>query len=252
MSFELAPTTAYVFMLVFSRIGTMVMLMPALGEFSVSSRVRLTLAVLISMVLMPLVSDAYGPMPATVSGVAWGVISEITVGFLIGSVARLIMSALQVAGTIIAFQTGLAFAQNVDPTQGIQSALVGSFLSMLAVTMIFATDLHFLLIAAMRDSYVLFEPGAGVPIGDFVETATGVVAGSFKLAVQIAAPFVVFGMIFYLALGILSKLMPQVQIFFVAMPANILLGFALFAVLMGAMMMWFLTFFEESMSLFLA
>ncbi len=252
MSFELAPSTAYVFMLVFSRIGTMVMLMPALGEFSVSMRVRLTLAVLISMVLMPLVSDSYGTMPSSVSGIAWGVMSEIAVGFLIGSVARLLMSSLQVAGTIIAFQTGLAFAQNVDPTQGIQSALVGSFLSMLAVTMIFATDLHFVLIAAMRDSYVLFKPGAALPIGDFVEIAVGVVAGSFKLAVQIAAPFVVFGMTFYLALGILSKLMPQVQIFFVAMPANIMLGFALFAVLMGAMMMWFLTYFEESMSMFLA
>jgi len=252
MSFELAPTTAYVFMLVFSRIGTMVMLMPALGEFSVSMRVRLTLAVLISMVLMPLVADSYGAVPSSVSGIAWGVMSEIAVGFLIGSVARLLMSSLQVAGTIIAFQTGLAFAQNVDPTQGVQSALVGSFLSMLAVTMIFATDLHFVLIAAMRDSYVLFKPGAALPIGDFVETAVGVIAGSFKLAVQIAAPFIVFGLTFSLALGILSKLMPQVQIFFVAMPANIMLGFALFALLMSAMMMWFLTFFEESMSMFLA
>ncbi len=252
MSFELAPTTAYVFLLVFSRIGTMIMLMPALGEVSVSMRIRLTLAVLISLVLMPLVADAYGSVPSSVSGIAWGVISEIAIGFLIGSVARLIMSALQVAGTIIAFQTGLAFAQNVDPTQGIQSALVGSFLSMLAVAMIFATDLHFLLIAAMRDSYVLFEPGASLPLEDFVQTAIGVVAGAFTLALQISAPFVVFGMVFYLALGILSKLMPQVQIFFVAMPANILLGFALLAVLMGALMMWFLTYFEESMSMFLA
>lgn len=252
MSFDLAPHTAYVFILVFSRIGTMVMLMPALGEVSVSSRVRLTFALVLTGVMMPLVQGEYAPMSANVPSVAWAVISEMLVGFFIGSMSRLIMSGLQVAGTVIAFQTGLAFAQNVDPTQGIQTALVGSFLSMLAVTMIFATDLHFLLIGAMRDSYVLFRPGDVLPLSDIVETAISIVSGAFRLGIQIAAPFLVFGLIFYLALGILSKLMPQVQIFFVAMPANIMLGFALLAVLMGGLMTWFLAFFEETIGLFLA
>lgn len=252
MSFDVAPHTAYVFLLVFSRIGTMIMLMPALGEVSVSARVRLTFAVVLSALMLPLVESAYAPMSSNMGGIFWAIISEIFVGLFVGGAARLIMSALQVAGTVIAFQTGLAFAQNVDPTQGIQSALVGSFLSMLAVTMIFATDLHFLLIGAIRDSYVLFKPGELLPLGDFVEMAVATVGGAFQLGVQIAAPFLVFGLIFYLALGILARLMPQVQIFFVAMPANIMLGFALFAVLMGALMTWFLTFFEQTMGRFLA
>lgn len=252
MSFDFAPHTAYVFMLVFARIGTMIMLMPALGEISVSSRVRLTFALVMTAVMMPLVQSEYGAMSANLPSVGWAVISEMLVGFFIGTMSRLIMSSLQVAGTVIAFQTGLAFAQNVDPTQGVQSALVGSFLSMLAVTMIFTMDLHFLLIGAMRNSYVLFHPGDVLPLGDMVETAINIVAGAFRLGVQIASPFLVFGLIFYLALGILSKLMPQVQIFFVAMPANILLGFALLSVLMGGLMSWFLLFFEETMTLFLA
>lgn len=252
MSFDFAPHTAYVFMLVFARIGTMIMLMPALGEISVSSRVRLTFALVMTAVMMPLVQSEYGAMSANLPSVGWAVISEMLVGFFIGTMSRLIMSSLQVAGTVIAFQTGLAFAQNVDPTQGVQSALVGSFLSMLAVTMIFTMDLHFLLIGAMRDSYVLFHPGDVLPLGDMVETAINIIAGAFRLGVQIASPFLVFGLIFYLALGILAKLMPQVQIFFVAMPANILLGFALLSVLMGGLMSWFLIFFEETMTLFLA
>lgn len=252
MSFDFAPHTAYVFILVFARIGTMVMLMPALGEISVSSRVRLTFALVMTGVMMPLVQSEYGAMSPNFPSVAWAVISEMLVGFFVGSMSRFIMSALQVAGTVIAFQTGLAFAQNVDPTQGVQTALVGSFLSMLAVTMIFATDLHFLLIGAMRDSYILFHPGDVLPLGDIVETAINIVGGAFRLGIQMASPFLAFGLIFYLALGILAKLMPQVQIFFVAMPANIMLGFALLSVLMGGLMTWFLTFFEETMSLFLA
>lgn len=252
MTFEIAPYAAFVFLLIFARLGTMIMLMPALGEITVPVRIRLTLALVMSAVMMPLVQDSYGALPGTVTAIAWAIILEMIVGFFIGAAARLVMSALAVAGTIIAFQTGLAFAQNLDPTQGIQGALVGTFLSVLAVTMIFVTDLHYLLIAVMRDSYVLFTPGQLVPVGDFVEMATNVVGGAFKLGVQLSVPFIVFGMVFYLGLGILSKLMPQVQIFFVAMPANIMLGFALFAVLMGGLMSWFLTYFEETMGLFLA
>ncbi|MBG52633.1 MAG: flagellar type III secretion system protein FliR [Alphaproteobacteria bacterium] len=252
MSFDFAPQTAFIFVLAFARIGTMVMLMPALGEISVSARIRLTFAVMLTFVLLPMIADSYPPLGATFASVVWAILTEVFVGLFVGATARLVMSSLQVAGTVIAFQTGLAFAQNVDPTQGIQGALVGTFLSVLAVTLIFVLDLHFLLIAAIRDSYVLFEPGNMLPLGDFVEMAVRTVSGAFKLGVQISAPFIVFGMVFYLALGVLSKLMPQVQIFFVAMPANIMLGFALFAVLMGGLMTWFLTYFEETMGQFLA
>lgn len=247
MIVNVLPQTVFIFLLVFARLGSMLMLLPALGEISVSPRIRLVLALGLVVILMPVVGPAYGVMPSTVGGLASIVISEMLVGFFIGVSARLVMSALQVAGTVIAFQTGLAFAQNVDPTQGIQSALVGSFLAVLAVVLIFATDMHHLMLLAGRDSYTLFVPGQVLPVGDFAEMAVNTVAGAFKLGVQIASPFVVFGLIFYLGLGILSRLMPQIQIFFIAMPANILLGFLLLALLLSGMTMWFLDFFEKTL-----
>jgi flagellar biosynthetic protein FliR len=245
------PQTAFVFMLVFSRLGAMVMLMPALGEISIPTRVRLLLALILSAVMMPLVADSYGTIPLTVPGLAIAVVSEIMIGVFVGMAAQIIMSALHVAGNIIAMQTGLAFAQNIDPTQGGQSAIVASFLSLLAVTLIFATDLDHLLISAMRDSYVLFKPGEILPVGDFLQMAVKAVSGAFVLGVQLSAPFVVFGLIFYLGLGILSRLMPQLQIFFIAMPANIAGGLALMFLILGAMMTWFLQGFEQTMSLFI-
>jgi flagellar biosynthetic protein FliR len=247
-----APDTVFVFLMIFCRIGTMIMLMPALGEISVPGRIRLTFAVALTAILMPLVQDNYGPLPPTPALLAGQIVSEFLIGLMIGGTARLLMTALQIAGTIIAFQTGLAFAQNVDPTQGIQSALVGSFMSVVAVTMIFATDLHYLLIAVMNDSYALFKPGAPLPVGDFLQAVTGVIAGSFKLGVQLSAPFLVFGLVFYMGLGILSRLMPQLQVFFIALPANIFLGFLLLMVLLGVMMSWFLGYFEATLSQFLA
>lgn len=251
MNITLDPQFAFVFMLVFARIGSMVATMPAFGEVSVSARVRLAMAVAISLVMVPVVRESYGTIPGNLGRMTMALFGEIAVGLLIGASARLLTSALQTAGTAIAFQSGLAFAQNVDPTQGIQSAIIGSFMSMVAMTLIFTTDMHHLLLAAMRDSYELFKPGAIIPFGDFAEMAIAIVAGAFKVGVQMAAPFLVFGMIFNLGQGVLSRLMPQVQIFFIAMPANILLGFALFMLLLSTMMMWYLDHFSTGISQFL-
>lgn len=250
ITIDFLPETAFTFMLIFSRLAAMIMLMPALGETSIPAQVRLVMAFLLTLVMMPLVASTYGAIPQTVPGLAFIVVTEIAVGLFIGGAARIIMSALHVAGNIIALQMSLAFAQNVDPTQGQQGVLISNFLSLLAVTLIFATHLDHLLIAAMRDSYELFIPGQAIPVGDFSQMMVRLVSDSFRIGLQLAAPFLVFGLVFYVGIGILSRLMPQIQIFFIAMPANIMLGFVLLLFLLGAMMTWFLQAFEQSISMF--
>lgn len=251
MTVSFAAQHAFVFLLIFGRLGSMIMAMPAIGDSQVPVRVRLVTALVISFVMIPVVQAAYGEIPRDLPALGFMLLGEIVVGVFIGLSARLIMSALSVAGTAIAFQTGLAFAQSFDPAQGVQSALVGSFMSMLAVTMIFALDMHHLLLKAVYDSYELFKPGAVLPFDGFAQMALNTVAGSFTVGLQLAAPFLVFGLVFYLGIGVLSRLMPQVQVFFVAMPANILLGFVLFMLLLSTMMMWFFDYFGVRMGEFL-
>lgn len=251
MTFEILPATAYVYVLAFARIGAALMVLPALGEMSVSARIRLVLALAVTAVLAPGAAAAYGAMPLGVGEMTVDIVSETATGLFIGLTARIFMSALQVAGTVIAFQSGLAFAMNVDPTQGIQGAIIGAYLGVLGTVMVFATDLHHLMLIALRDSYVLFPPQGAFPASDFLMMAVDTVSGAFGLGVQLAAPFLVFSLVFYLGVGILSKLIPQVQIFFVAMPANILLGFVLLFLLLGAVMLWFLDRFEAVLMRFI-
>lgn len=234
------PQEVFIYLAVFARVGTMMMLMPVFGEISVSPRVRLSIALALCLVLAPLVGKLYPLEPNKLSVLVGILLGEIAVGILIGTVARMLLQALQIAGTIFAFQTGLGFAQSLDPTQGAQSALLGTFLTLLGVTLIVTTDLHHLLIGALRGSYTLFTPGKIPDLGDATALVTDTVAGIFTLAVQLSAPFLVFGLVFYLTAGVISKLMPQIQIFFVAMPANILLGLALLMLLLGVLMSWFL------------
>jgi flagellar biosynthetic protein FliR len=136
----------------------------------------------------------------------------------------------------VAQQLGLGFVTAVDPTQNQQGALVGNFLTVLGITLIFATDLHHLVIAALNDSYSIFRPGEMPLVGDVAQHITRVIATAFRIGVQLSAPFLVFGLLFNLGLGILSRLMPQMQVFFIGLPLSILLGFLLLILVMGAMM----------------
>jgi flagellar biosynthetic protein FliR len=148
---------------------------------------------------------------------------------------------------VIANQLGLGFVTAVDPTQGQQGVLVGNFLTILGVSMIFATDLHHLVIAALHDSYSLFRPGEIPQLGDVAALTTRTVASAFKIGIQLSAPFLVFGLLFNLGLGVLSRLMPQMPVFFVGMPLSILLGFLILMVVVGAMMGTFLGSFVDVM-----
>lgn len=240
------------YLLVFSRTGSMVMLMPALGEGGIPAQVRLVLALAISVALAPTVQGAYPQAaPATMLQLGLLIAQEVTAGVLIGTMSRIIMSSLQTAGYLIATQTGLAYAQTVDPTQHEQGAVIGNFFSLLGAVLIFSTDLHHVAIGAIAGSYRMLPPGAALPTGDMAELTIRLVSSAFVLGFQLAAPFLVFGFALYAALGILARLMPQLQVFFVAMPINIMFGFVLISLLLGSMMTLFLNYYASEMANFL-
>ena len=202
---------------------------------------RLTVALVLTAVLLPLHRDAYQlDLRIVRPGADDARRRRCSSAPCSGLTARLTISALQVAGSVIAQQLGLGFVTAVDPTQGQQGVIVGNFLTMLGITLIFATDLHHLVIAALNDSYTLFQPGEIPLLGDVAALTTRTVAAAFRIGIQLSAPFLVFGLLFNLGLGVLSRLMPQMQVFFVGMPLSILVGFLILLLVVGAMMATFL------------
>jgi flagellar biosynthetic protein FliR len=234
------PALAATFILVFARIGTMVMLLPGLGELSVPPRVRLTIALVLAAVLVPLHRDAYQLDLKSFGSMITVLGQELFIGAVLGLTARLTISALQVAGAVIAQQLGLGFVAAIDPSQGQQGLLVANFLTLLGITLIFAVDLHHMVIAALNDSYTLFRPGDVPILGDVAALITRTIANAFRVGIQLSAPFLVFGLLFNLGLGILSRLMPQMQVFFVGVPLSIMVGFLILMLAVSAMMGVFL------------
>ncbi len=248
---DFLPQLTMAFLLIFARVGTIFMSLPGFGEIFLSPRLRLSLALAVTFIMLPLLKDQFGPIPPNVPSLLLLLAHEILFGLFIGMIIRFVRASLQTAGAVIAQQAGVGFVTQIDPTQGGQGLVIGNFLAMFGVLLVFATDMHHLALAAIHDSYTIFPPSLPIDFGDFSESALKVFSSSFALAIQISAPFLVAGLVFQAALGVLSRLMPQLPIFFVALPVQIVGGFLLLAALLMTIANWYSSHLDNTFRLFM-
>lgn len=228
------PLQVYGAGLVFARVGAFVMLMPGVGEATVPPRVRLAFAFLIALTLYPVVRSSLPPVPDSLGSLVGRLLTEIVIGLALGALMRFFLGALAAAGEVISIQTTLSFAQTANPLQAQPTATVGAFLALLGLTLVFTTDLHQLMIAGIARSYTLFPASRSLPVNDFGALAVRTLSETFALGIQLAAPVIVFSLVFNIAAGLVARAMPQFQVFFVASPLTLLLGLSVFALSVGA------------------
>lgn len=250
---DLAVSQVYAFMLVFVRVGTAMMIMPGIGDGFVPERVRLFFALAFSAVLTPFLAPMLPEF--TVAGAAFMtlLVGEFIMGAFIGGIARIFMAALDTAGMLVSMHIGLANAQIFNPAFATQGSIMGAFLSITGALLLFATNLHHLLLAALVDSYQTFPPGnLGVNFaGDLANTIATSVTRAFAIGFHFAVPFILVTTMVYIAMGILSRLMPQLQVFILSMPVQIMIGFLTFVLVASAGMMYWLGEYERAIHMFL-
>lgn len=248
---EFLTNGVFAFILVFVRIGTALTIMPGIGDSFTPQQIRLYIALGVSLVLAPMVAPMLpDPVPGGMALVLL-LVMEFVIGLFIGTVARVFMMALDVAGMIISMQSGLGNAQLFNPAMGAQGSLVGAFLSVTGIIVLMAMNLHYLLLFGMVDSYYMFPVGSIPDSGSMADLMARALSGSFLIGVQVAAPFLIIGMIIYIGMGVLTRLMPQMQVFMIAMPVQIMLSIMTLAVMISAGLLFWAQRFEESMVYFL-
>ncbi len=236
----------YAFLLIFVRIGTASMIMPGLGNSFVPEKIRLMMALGITLVLTPLIMPMIPEIPST--GVLLLLIAaEFITGLFIGTIARIFMTALDTAGMIISMQSGLANAQIFNPVMAGQGSIMGAFLSVTGVTLLFVSNFHHILIMGLVESYNQFPFGKFLDTGSLAELVTKAVTASFLVGVQISMPFIIIGLVIYIGMGILSRLMPQIQVFLIAIPIQILISLTIMALITSAGLMFWLSKFHSGM-----
>jgi flagellar biosynthetic protein FliR len=225
--------------LLFARTGAMIMLLPGFGETAVPARIRLAFALGLALCIGPAVAGRIPEPAATAWGMGFQVGTEVLIGVLLGGAARMLMAATATAGQIMGLEIGIAFAQTADPTASQSGQLLAVFLSIMGVALIFATGLDHMFLQGVVGSYDVISVGAPAPVGDAAELALDAVATSFRVGFQIAMPVVAAGLIFRVGLGVLARLIPQIQVFFVALPLQIMGGLVIIALgLSTGMLIW--------------
>lgn len=242
---------AYGGVVIFARVGTAMMFMPGVSASYVSTRIRLLIALGVTAVMYPAVYHFLPAPPDSVWRLVLILLAEGFYGAYMGLLAQIALAALHFAGTAIGRDSGLMNAMVFDPVTDQQGALVIGLLSNIAVVLIFIMDLHHTMFEAIYQSYQVFTPGSNPDGGAHLTMAVDILARSAYLALKLASPFLVFAIVFQTTMGLLARLSPQMNIFFIALPLQILFGLALLWVSMPAIMMWFLSFYEDVFRVFL-
>lgn len=240
----------YALIVILTRVGAVLMLMPGFSASYVSMRIRIMLALALNFVLMPLLAKTLPELPNSAIDLGILLIGEVVIGVFLGTLARIIVAALHAAGTFTSYVMSLANAMVQDPVAQAQTSTVAGFFTTVGVLLIFVTDLHHLMLQAIVASYELFPAGAPLPVGDFAEALGRGLAKSFVIGLQMAAPFVLLGFTYYLGLGLLGRLMPQLPVFFFGLPIQISLQIWLMMLALSAVLMVFVTNFSETMGMY--
>jgi len=218
--------------------------MPGFSSSFVSARMRLAIALAVTFLVTPVLANELPVLPKSIAALSLLIIGEILIGSYLGTIARVLLGALQTAGTLIAFSSSMANALINDPISEQQSSTISGFLVTTGMVLIFVADFHHLMLQAVVDSYTLFIPGKGLPLGEFADYLARQLADSFALGLQMSSPFIIVGLTYYLGLGILGRLMPTLQVFFFGLPFQLTAQLWVLTVTVSGILLAFLQHFQ--------
>jgi flagellar biosynthetic protein FliR len=230
------PVLAFQAVLLFARLGAAAMALPGLGEQEAPATVRLALGLALVPLLLPGLAPDLPAAPDSAAEAVRLLAVEVLIGLWLGGLARLVALALGMAGQAVALMLGLASVLTPDAQLGAQGTATARLFGLAGVAVLLGSGLYALPLRALAESYALLPPGAPWPADAAAEAFAAATGEALALALRLAAPFVLGAVLFNLALGLLARIAPQVQVHFMAMPGQILGGLALLALLMPAIL----------------
>lgn len=245
---QLSLEFVFQYMLVFARLGTAFSRFPAIGSGYINMRTKLVISLTVTLIMLPILAPYLPQYTDDFAQSASYLAIEILIGLIISAAANIYFMSLHFVGQILSMQSGLASAAFFDPLQKSQVAIFSNFMLIIVIVMIFATNTHHLFVSAVADSYVKFPPGEMLNSGDMANFISKVLNDSFILSFKIVSPFLVVGLAILTGSGLLARLMPNLQVFFVITPAQILIMFGTMYIVINAVVNKIIVMITESVN----
>ena len=244
--FTLAQDHAAVFLLMLTRCSGIFMIAPFFGSLNIPVTIRAAAAFAFTLVLFPVV-DGLGTVaaPPSVWAFAGAVLAELFIGWLIGFIAYVCFSAIHMAGKVMDMQVGFAVVNVMDPTSGQQIPLIGSLLYNLGIIVFLVTNGHHVIITALAESFRMVPLAAMQPNLSLTMLLVDFTNGIFVTGMKIAMPVTFAILLVNVALGILARTMPQMNIFVVGIPLQLMVGVGVLSMLLPFYVMFLDVLFNE-------
>ncbi|MDR1946773.1 MAG: flagellar biosynthetic protein FliR [Desulfovibrio sp.] len=233
--FSFSAAGAASFLLTLMRVSLVLFMLPFYGGEYIPVQVKAALCLVLSMALWPHLSFPGELFPTHPGGMLKMILAEALLGLTLGLCVHFIFAGIQTGGEIIGFQMGFTMVTLADPSSGAQVSISAHLLYTVALIIFLALDGHLLMLRALADSFLLMPPGGMVPrpavTGDMLELS----GGMFSLAVKIAAPAIVALFTVELALALMGRAAPQMNLLTMGFPVKIAVGFFFLGILFTIM-----------------
>lgn len=216
---EFTPAIRYALLLV--RPGMLITVAPVFGAGFAPAQVRIGLVMLLAFTLLPLIAV---PASLSLTVLTLAVARETAIGLALGLAIKALVTGAEFAGHLAGYQLGLSYGSIVDPANGVRNNVVAALYGNLAVLVLFATDGHHALIRAMAQSYQYMPVGTGGVDASLVRSVTDMLGIVFVLGVRLALPVVVALLVVELAMGLLSRAAPMLNLMVVSTPVRLVVG----------------------------
>ena len=221
---DIATSQVIGFMLVIARLSGLFLIAPVFSSQMIPVRIKVMMLAALAATITPIVMGQAPPMPAGVIDLLGSILLESIVGLAIGFTVALVFTAVQVGASFIDTAIGFSMANIVDPLNNIQASVLGSFYSLVATLAFLSVNGHHWLLAGFRQSYEVVPIGAVPDIPRMSENLFAAFGSLFAIAFQIAAPVLVTLILVDVVLGIVARVVPQMNVFFVGIPLKIGVG----------------------------
>jgi len=247
---ELLATNVFNFFLVFARVGSGIMVMPFFSANYIGMRMRLAMALAVSFAFLHMLAPEMPLLPESAIGLTLLLFGEMIIGVFIGLIPRMAMVAIDLVGFAATSSAAMSNAQTMNPTLGTQDQMMAVFLDLCVLMIILSMNLHYLMLDALLGSYLVFSPGDSFAFQDMTEAIVMGMSQAFTVGFRLASPFIILTILVNVCMGVVTKIMPQLQVLFVIMPAQVYLGISLFMISFASVALWFASYFEDTLMAF--
>ncbi len=223
----------------------MIFVMPILGYRAISVKVKVMIAIVLTMIITPTLVGSFVLQGESVGTLALAVAREVLIGITIGFGGRLVFEAVTMAGTFVGYQMGMAVINLIDPSSDQQQPIIGQFWTLVILLFFLITNSHYFLIQTLYQNFSLIPLSGGHMSSELGRTLVSGGTMMYNLALRFAAPALIFLLSVDVAIAFVARLMPQMNIFFVSLPLKIGVGLILLIISLKIFQVIFSYFYDQ-------